>query len=43
MAMPLMFGLINTAVPLQIGARDVAFPFLKCTQFLAVCRRHVTC
>ncbi len=28
-AMPLMFGLINWAVPLQIGARDVAFPFLN--------------
>ncbi|PIX56979.1 MAG: cytochrome o ubiquinol oxidase subunit I, partial [Candidatus Yonathbacteria bacterium CG_4_10_14_3_um_filter_43_12] len=28
-AMPLMFGLINLAVPLQIGARDVAFPFLN--------------
>lgn len=30
-AMPLMFGLINLAVPLQIGARDVAFPFLNST------------
>ncbi len=28
-AMPLMFGLLNLAVPLQIGARDVAFPFLN--------------
>ena len=28
-AMPLMFGLINLAVPLQIGARDVAYPFLN--------------
>ena len=28
-AMPLMFGLINWAVPQQIGARDVAFPFLN--------------
>ncbi len=28
-AMPLMFGLINLAVPLQIGARDVAFPLLN--------------
>ncbi len=28
-AMPLMFGLINLAIPLQIGARDVAFPFLN--------------
>jgi cytochrome o ubiquinol oxidase subunit 1 len=28
-AMPLMTGLINIIVPLQIGARDVAFPFLN--------------
>lgn len=28
-AMPFMFGLLNWAVPLQIGARDVAFPFLN--------------
>jgi len=28
-AMPFMFGLINIAVPLQIGARDVAFPYLN--------------
>ncbi len=28
-AMPFMFGLINLAIPLQIGARDVAFPFLN--------------
>lgn len=28
-AMPLMFGLINLVVPLQIGARDVAYPFLN--------------
>lgn len=28
-AMPLMFGLINLALPLQIGARDVAYPFLN--------------
>lgn len=28
-AMPLMFGLINLAIPLQLGARDVAFPFLN--------------
>ena len=27
--MPLIAGLINFAVPLQIGARDVAFPFLN--------------
>lgn len=28
-AMPLMFGLFNLVIPLQIGARDVAFPFLN--------------
>src|SRR3990167_4694785 len=28
-AMPMMFGLLNMAVPLQIGARDVAFPYLN--------------
>ncbi|MCF6775965.1 cytochrome o ubiquinol oxidase subunit I [Thiotrichales bacterium 19X7-9] len=33
MAMPLMFGLINLVVPLQIGARDVAFPFLNSLSF----------
>ena len=26
-AMPLLFGLMNAVVPLQIGARDVSFPF----------------
>jgi len=29
MAMPFMFGLINLVIPLQIGARDVAFPYLN--------------
>ncbi|OGT52207.1 MAG: cytochrome o ubiquinol oxidase subunit I [Gammaproteobacteria bacterium RIFCSPHIGHO2_12_FULL_42_13] len=29
MAMPFMFGLINLVLPLQIGARDVAFPYLN--------------
>jgi cytochrome o ubiquinol oxidase subunit 1 len=29
MAMPFLAGLINIAVPQQIGARDVAFPFLN--------------
>jgi len=33
MAMPLMFGLFNIIVPLQIGARDVAFPFLNSLSF----------
>lgn len=28
-AMPMMFGLLNMAVPLQIGARDVAYPYLN--------------
>ncbi len=32
-AMPLMFGLLNLAIPLQIGARDVAFPFLNSLSF----------
>jgi cytochrome o ubiquinol oxidase subunit I len=31
--MGLMFGLINLIVPLQIGARDVAFPFMNATSF----------
>ncbi|MEA3533197.1 cytochrome o ubiquinol oxidase subunit I [Rhizobium sp. CC-YZS058] len=29
MAMPFVTGLMNFAVPLQIGARDVSFPFLN--------------
>lgn len=33
MAMPFMFGLFNIMVPLQIGARDVAFPFLNALSF----------
>ncbi|GKU77695.1 cbb3-type cytochrome c oxidase subunit I [Paenibacillus sp. L3-i20] len=33
MAMPLMFGLFNVIVPLQLGARDVAFPFLNSLSF----------
>lgn len=31
--MGLMFGLINLILPLQIGARDVAFPFLNSVSF----------
>lgn len=31
--MGLMFGMINLIVPLQIGARDVAFPFLNNLSF----------
>jgi cytochrome o ubiquinol oxidase subunit 1 len=33
MAMPFVIGLINIVVPLQIGARDVAFPFLNSLSF----------
>jgi cytochrome o ubiquinol oxidase subunit 1 len=32
-AMGLMFGIINLIMPLQIGARDVAFPFLNSISF----------
>ncbi|WP_375410393.1 cytochrome o ubiquinol oxidase subunit I [uncultured Methylobacterium sp.] len=32
-AMPLVTGLMNFVVPLQIGARDVAFPFLNNLSF----------
>jgi len=33
MATPLLFGLFNFVIPLQIGARDVAFPFLNNMSF----------
>lgn len=33
MAMPMMFGLFNMVVPLQLGARDVAYPFLNAVSF----------
>ncbi|MCM3006642.1 cytochrome aa3 quinol oxidase subunit I [Priestia koreensis] len=33
MAMPFLIGLINVAVPLQIGARDVAYPYLNALSF----------
>ncbi|RXE98973.1 cytochrome o ubiquinol oxidase subunit I [Pseudoalteromonas sp. PS5] len=33
MAMPFMIGLMNIILPLQIGARDVAFPFLNNLSF----------
>src|SRR6202521_5443590 len=37
-AMPLVTGIMNFAVPLQIGARDVAFPFLNNFSFwMTVC------
>lgn len=32
-AMPLLFALMNAVVPLQIGARDVSFPFLNSLGF----------
>jgi cytochrome o ubiquinol oxidase subunit 1 len=35
--MGLMFGLINLVLPLQIGARDVAFPFLNSLSFWLFC------
>ncbi|NAX49249.1 cytochrome o ubiquinol oxidase subunit I [Photobacterium halotolerans] len=33
MAMPFIIGLMNIVIPLQIGARDVAFPFLNSLSF----------
>ncbi|HQT27271.1 MAG TPA: cbb3-type cytochrome c oxidase subunit I, partial [Burkholderiales bacterium] len=33
MAMPFFIGLMNFVVPLQIGARDVAYPFLNSVSF----------
>ncbi|QAY68608.1 cytochrome c oxidase subunit I [Paenibacillus protaetiae] len=32
-AMPLLFALMNCIIPLQIGARDVAFPFVNALGF----------
>lgn len=32
-AMPIIFALMNAIVPLQIGARDVAFPFVNAVSF----------
>ncbi len=32
-AMPLVFGIINVVLPLQIGARDVAYPYLNSLSF----------
>ena len=37
MAMPFLTGLINIVVPLQIGARDVAYPFLNSLSFWLFC------
>lgn len=33
MAMPFIFAMFNLVVPLQIGARDVAFPYLNAISF----------
>ncbi|MCA0988834.1 cytochrome aa3 quinol oxidase subunit I [Guptibacillus algicola] len=33
MAMPFLIGLMNVVIPLQIGARDVAYPFLNAVSF----------
>lgn len=33
MAMPFIFAMFNAVVPLQIGARDVAFPYLNAISF----------
>lgn len=33
MAMPFLFGLMNYVVPLQLGARDVAFPLMNAISF----------
>ena len=35
-AMPVLFGLANYVVPLQIGARDMAFPRLNAFSFWLV-------
>lgn len=32
-AMPFMFAILNLVVPLQVGARDVAYPFLNSVSF----------
>ena len=32
-AMGFLFGIVNLVLPLQIGSRDVAFPFLNATSF----------
>lgn len=32
-AMPMMFALLNMIIPLQIGARDVAYPYLNSLSF----------
>ena len=42
-AMPLVTGLMNYVVPLQIGARDVAFPFLNNFSFWMTAFGGVLC
>ncbi|UDL95016.1 cytochrome o ubiquinol oxidase subunit I [Lichenihabitans sp. PAMC28606] len=42
MAMPFVTGLMNFVVPLQIGARDVAFPFLNNFSFWMTASGAVT-
>ena len=39
-AMPLVFAFMNAVMPLQIGARDVAFPFVKCIRILVILFRR---
>ena len=39
-AMPLLFALMNAVVPIQIGARDVAFPFVNSLGFGCSFRRY---
>ncbi|WP_075434063.1 cytochrome o ubiquinol oxidase subunit I [Buchnera aphidicola] len=36
-AMPLVIGFMNLVIPLQIGARDLAFPFLNNLSFWLTC------
>lgn len=40
MAMPFLIGLMNIVVPLQIGARDVAFPYLNALSFWLFSSAH---
>src|SRR5690606_20418474 len=35
--MGVVFGLLNIIIPLQIGARDVAFPFMNSLSFWLFC------